>query len=301
MHQMRIPWEQYELTAYQWGSGPETVVLVHGGGLDSAMLSWREIMEAAPEKYTAYALDLPGYGSSDHPPDMQGTMFYPRMVEALATAVRFWGLDAFTLCGLSMGGAIAIGYALQYPQKVKALLPLDSWGLVSRMPLHGLWFAYVRSHFTARAFRWFAGSRALVRWSLMSSLIGDPHRITDALVTEVYELCKVPGAERSMQDFQRSSLTRSDTVPDYTASISRLLMPTLYVCGQKDMLVRSKDCVKAAKATPKGRACILLRCKHWAQKDRPEAFLQALDYLVQLTKTDTGAHDHSEKSIVFER
>ena len=300
MHQMRIPWEQYELTGYQWGSGPEIIVLVHGGGLDSAMLSWREIMEAAPDKYTAYALDLPGYGSSDRPQDMQGTMFYPRMVEALATAIRFWGLDLFTLCGLSMGGAISIGYALKYPKQVKALLPLDSWGLVSKMPLHRLWVAYVRSNVTARAFRWFAGSRMLVRRSLTSSLIGNRRRVTDSLVDEVYNLCTVPGADRSMQDFQRSSLTRSGTVPDYTASVSQLRMPTLYACGQKDLLVRSKDCIKAAKATPYGKACILLRCKHWAQKDRPDAFLKALAQLTQSEPLSAAERARSESDIVLE-
>ena len=108
MRQMQIPWERYELQVFIHGSGPNPLVLLHGGGVDSAMLSWREVMENLPQAYTAYALDLPGYGGSDCPDDMAGPTFYPRMKSALSAMVDFLGLESFVLCGLSMGWSVPL-------------------------------------------------------------------------------------------------------------------------------------------------------------------------------------------------
>jgi len=58
--------------------------------------------------------------------------------------VEHYGLSDFVLAGLSMGGAIAIGFALRYPQYVKALIPVDTWGISEKMPFHRFSYWYVK-------------------------------------------------------------------------------------------------------------------------------------------------------------
>jgi len=48
------------------GEGPP-VLLLHGGIVDSASLSWGEVVEPLAADFEVYALDLPGYGGSDWP------------------------------------------------------------------------------------------------------------------------------------------------------------------------------------------------------------------------------------------
>jgi len=277
MTEFLLPFEGMDIAMYRHGAGDTPIVLLHGGGVDSAMLSWREVMSCLPERYTAYAIDLPGYGHSGRPDGMEGAAFYQKHIAAVESVVDTLGLNTFVLSGLSMGGAIGIGYALAHPERVAALVPVDSWGLVSRMPMNGLYYWCVNTHALRASFRLFARHRWLVRWTVEVSLIGDKAKATDALVDEVFALCQVPNAEASMRDFQRSSLTRTNAIPDYTGRLSALAMPTLFMNGEKDALVPCKVSESAAGQVQHGRLHIMQGCRHWAQKERPEEYVAVVD------------------------
>lgn len=277
MTEFLLPFEGMDIAMYRHGAGDTPIVLLHGGGVDSAMLSWREVMACLPERYTAYAIDLPGYGHSGRPDGMEGAAFYQKHITAVESIVEALGLKTFVLSGLSMGGAIGIGYALAHPERVAALVPVDSWGLVSRMPMNGLYYWCVNTRALRASFRLFARHRWLVRWTVEASLIGDKAKATDALVDEVFALCQVPNAEASMRDFQRSSLTRKNAIPDYTGRLSALAMPTLFLNGEKDALVPCKVSGAAAKLVQNGRLHVMKGCRHWAQKERPEEYVAVVD------------------------
>ena len=49
---------------YTAGQDGLAVILLHGGGTDSALLSWREVIPALGEAHRVYAPDWPGYGQS---------------------------------------------------------------------------------------------------------------------------------------------------------------------------------------------------------------------------------------------
>ena len=49
------------------GLGDQVVVLVHGGGLDNARLSWELLIPELAKNLRVIAPDLPGYGQSDKP------------------------------------------------------------------------------------------------------------------------------------------------------------------------------------------------------------------------------------------
>ncbi|NCB31992.1 MAG: alpha/beta hydrolase [Clostridia bacterium] len=269
------------IAVYRHGTGEVPLVLLHGGGVDSAMLSWREVMAYMPERYTIYAIDLPGYGNSSRPEGMEGPDFYSKHIAVVEGVVDALGLHRFVLSGLSMGGAIGIGYTLTHPERVAALVPVDSWGLVSRMPMNGLYYWCVNTRALRAAFRLYARHRWLVRWAVETALIGDRQKVTEALVDEVLALCRMPNAEASMRDFQRSSLTRKRAIPDYNGKLSELSMPTLFICGEKDALVTRKVCAAAAKQVRNGRLHIMPGCRHWAQKERPQEYATVVDTFVQ--------------------
>ena len=125
------------------GSGEKILFLLHGGGEDSALLSWWGMMKNFTREYTVYAPDLLGYGKSDKP-DIQGEKFYVTHIEALNEIADQLEAHEFYLAGLSMGGAIAIGYGLKYPEKVKALFPISSWGVTQVLPVHILSYLLIQ-------------------------------------------------------------------------------------------------------------------------------------------------------------
>jgi pimeloyl-ACP methyl ester carboxylesterase len=49
------------------GVGDQVVMLVHGGGLDNASLSWELLIPVFTKNTQVIAPDFPGYGQSDKP------------------------------------------------------------------------------------------------------------------------------------------------------------------------------------------------------------------------------------------
>ncbi len=108
------------------GSGAETVVLLHGFGVEKD--AWLELATRLPG-YRIVIPDLPGFGESDKPVNIK----YDIRSQAIRLD-RFFdaiGLDRFYIAGSSMGGNIAGIYTVLYQQRVRGLILLDALGVNS--------------------------------------------------------------------------------------------------------------------------------------------------------------------------
>ena len=123
------------------GEGDTHVLLLHGGGYDSASLSYKHSIGPISEHYRVLAPDWPGYGESDKPEMEYSTEYYVGFLERLMNAL---GLEKASLVGISMGGAISLGFALRSPQRVEKLVLVDSHGLGGEVPGGVASYALVR-------------------------------------------------------------------------------------------------------------------------------------------------------------
>lgn len=107
------------------GSGPP-LVLVHGLG-GSAEGDWGRVIVPLAAHFHVYALDLPGFGRSEKPPDASYAI---RMQsETLAKFLDALNLQKTSLLGLSMGGWIVAHLAVVQPERVERLVLVDSAGV----------------------------------------------------------------------------------------------------------------------------------------------------------------------------
>ena len=105
-------------------NGP-AVVLVHGS--NASLHTWEPWVAILGESYRIITMDLPAHGLTGAVPDKRyGSPAQLRTVDAV---VRHLGLDKFTLGGNSMGGGVTWRYTLAHPEKVEAMLLIDSSGL----------------------------------------------------------------------------------------------------------------------------------------------------------------------------
>ena len=102
----------------------ETVVFIHGFGAD--LLTWYFCLVPLAAKYRLVALDLPGHGRSMADVGAADLIF---MTGWLDEAFDVLNIDAAHLVGHSMGGKIALGFAVSHAQRVKSLSLISPAGL----------------------------------------------------------------------------------------------------------------------------------------------------------------------------
>jgi pimeloyl-ACP methyl ester carboxylesterase len=254
------------------GTGPETVILLHGGGIDSAWLSWELLIPELAGKYRVLAPDWPGYGKSSQPDQPYQLADCARLLEGLLDA---WGVEKAALVGISLGGGIAIDFALANPDRVERLVLVDSYGLQDRTPLHQLGYMYVNFPFALEMTWASMKSRAITRWALKSLFFND-ERVTPDIVDQVYAEIKKPGAGKAFAAIQKHDITWTGLRSCFMDRLHEITAPTLIIHGDHDSLVPI-DCSRQAHQKIKGSQLqILKNCGHWPQRDCPDEFNQAV-------------------------
>lgn len=101
------------------GSGPEIFVLVHGNF--ASWRWWKPVLDRLPGGWRAIAPDLRGCGESPAGPLDASRWDIPELAEDLAAFVDGLDLPRFHLVGHSLGGAVALQYALHHQARVRTL------------------------------------------------------------------------------------------------------------------------------------------------------------------------------------
>jgi 3-oxoadipate enol-lactonase len=104
------------------GSGPG-LLLVHGHG--GAKEDFADHVERLAESHTVVTFDHRGHGSSDHPTDPCAYSLARMRADAWAVTDAV-GLERFRVLGHSMGGMVVRRMPLEQPDRIEALLMMDT-------------------------------------------------------------------------------------------------------------------------------------------------------------------------------
>ena len=111
-----------ELATWEYGSG-DPFLLVHG--YTGSSLDWSDVVENLATKHRVITVDQRGHGRSTKTSD-EGSYSLARLVSDLTQLVDKLGLSSFHLLGHSMGGMVAMRYALEAPQRLRSLILMDT-------------------------------------------------------------------------------------------------------------------------------------------------------------------------------
>jgi 3-oxoadipate enol-lactonase len=105
------------------GEGARTpIVFLHGVGSDRTV--WRLQLEQFAAERRAIAFDYPGYGDSDPAPEDNSRDDY---AAAILLAMKALGVERAHVCGLSLGGVVAIAMAHADPNACGSLILADTF------------------------------------------------------------------------------------------------------------------------------------------------------------------------------
>jgi esterase len=102
----------------KYGSGPPLVVL---HGLYGSSDNWVSIAKKISDRYTVYLPDLRNHGQSPHSREHN----YKTMANDLHEMIEDLNIVKFLLAGHSMGGKVAMKYALEWPESLYSLVIID--------------------------------------------------------------------------------------------------------------------------------------------------------------------------------
>ncbi len=99
--------------------GEHPLVLIHGNMVSSENLD--VLMSALSDDFTVYAVDLRGFGRSSYEQPIESIRDFSEDLRLLTRALK---LKRFSIMGWSLGGNVAMRYALDYPDDVHRLILL---------------------------------------------------------------------------------------------------------------------------------------------------------------------------------
>ncbi|WP_284010736.1 alpha/beta fold hydrolase [Haloarcula pelagica] len=246
----------------------QTVVLLHGGIIDAAGVTWPPVIDRLATDYHVVAPDLLGYGESDVPP---GPYSIGRHATVVGDFLDELGLDGVTLVGHSMGGGVAIQLALDRPSLVETLVPIDAYGLGTDLPNGRLSYLLAQVQvFNRVAIALFRHSRRFTRASL-DGIVHDLDALPADAVDAVYEEVQRPTAGAAFRRFREAEVTSSGYRTTFLDRFEEVAVPVRLAHGVHDDLFPLAWAQRAADRIPDASLCVFEDCAHWAPRENPDA------------------------------
>jgi pimeloyl-ACP methyl ester carboxylesterase len=229
------------------GQGP-VLLLLHG--LFGALSNWEQVVEEFSPRYRVIIPVLPVYDM----PLLQATVpglqaYVENFVEKLALP------PAFIVLGNSLGGHIALVYALHNPARVSQLVLTGSSGLFEdgmggSFPKRGDYnFVHERVGYT----------------------FYDPAVATKELVDEVFAV-----TNSNAKCLRMISIARSAQRHNLARELHRIAVPALLIWGLNDTITPPSVAHEFERLLPAATLCFLDHCGHAPMMERPAAFNRCL-------------------------
>ena len=245
----------------------EIVVYLHGSGPGASGYSnfkgnYPSLVAAG---YRCIIPDLIGYGFSDKPTDVDHPLSF--FVECIQQTLDCAGVERCTLIGNSLGGAVALGLALDDPQRVEKLVLMAPGGL-SELP------EYQAMPGMQKVFKVFGSGEpvtpAVMKDLFATGLMYDPKYATDELVAERMQIMQI----------MNGHVMATMSVPVLTGRLQEIQCPVLGFWGLEEKMMPEGGIMALARNTPHLRLILVSECGHWVMVEHEDMFNRAcLDFI----------------------
>lgn len=219
-----------EISYRESGQG-SPLIFLHAFPLASAM--WEKQIETFSATHRVIAPDARGFGGSDgfRENETPSILQMARDLNALLDALQIE--EEIILCGLSMGGYIALAFAREYSQRLRALILCDTRAEADTPEARAKRsenIAFLESHDSAA----FIGK-------MLPNLLGETTRRDNSGVVETVRVLASSQSAKACRDALRAMRDR----PNRSDELEDIGVPTLVVAGNEDGIIP----IEVARAT----------------------------------------------------
>ncbi|MEU2948825.1 alpha/beta fold hydrolase [Nocardiopsis alba] len=267
-HRERVSMPEGDLSVIV--EGPEQappVLLLSGGGVDSATLSWRHLIPDLARDHRVIALDWPKQGRST---PWEGIADHATLRRCVLAVLDRFASGPARVVGLSQGGAMTLDTAIEHPDRVERLVAMCPAGILEFPPVvhQALWLMARSTLLGSTLPGMMIGDRRKVEAFVRRSLFAGPVADFDQVIDEVMAEMEVNGASAS--DWQNTSIGPWRMNVDLRPRLREITCPALFLQGAEDVGVPPARTIAAAKAVPHARLELLAGHGHWLGRQSPE-------------------------------
>lgn len=238
------------------------LLFIHGFPLDRSM--WGPQVNALQKICRVIAPDLRGFGQSSETDGQAVPMdIYAEDMKALLDSLN---VKQVVVCGLSMGGYIALAFVAKYTDRVKGLILSN----------------------TKAGADTDAGRQGRLDTSIKIEQTGSTDMVVDGMAPKMLG----PGAKSETATLVRSMMARqrSTTVtsalrgmaarPDRTPLLTSIKFPTLIITGSADGVIPPSESEAMHTAIPHSTLVNIPEAGHLANLDKPDAYNEAVQSFI---------------------
>lgn len=256
-------------------SGPP-VFLIHGS--NASLHTWEPWVKELGDTYRLISFDLPGHGLTGQ--TLEDDYTIDGMVRFAKEIADLFKLDKVTLAGNSMGGAVSLKFALDYPQRTKALVLVSSAGMKRDETAEAVGAFSLVGNETARGLMRYVTPRFLLARTLRGVVADPDNFVTDEMVTRYWELLRMTGSRDATIKRFAAYATRGPLEP----LLAAVRAPALILWGTQDRLIPVTQGIRMAQTLPNSQIKIYSNAAHLAHEEIPQetaadtrAFLEILN------------------------
>ena len=225
------------------------MVFVHGSGASGDIWRYQTAYFA-----DSHAVNLPGH------PDGQALKSVDECVDWLRQYLRAMGCSTdVVLAGHSLGGAIALTFALKYPQEVKGIIIISSG---ARLRVHSVFLTTCEQAMAGHPHKW-------------HEMIEEWYRRTPAdCRMKIIESQKAVGPAVMLNDFLACDKF------DVMGRVHEIKLPALIICGESDFMTPVKYADYLGTKIANSRVVIVPGSGHSVFAEKPEVVNSAIEGFV---------------------
>lgn len=256
----------FKIHYHEAGSG-KPVIMLHGGGPGAT--GWSNFagnLPAFSKSYRTFLVDMLGFGQSESVVFDKESGITVR-ARALRDFLDVHGIERASFVGNSMGGSVALAFAVDYPERLDKLVLIGAAGMTKTLTVPQPTEGHRRLREAME------NPTVETMQALVNAMLYDPSIVSKEMIEERVVSARNEGHRSAAA---RSTAKLRDQAPEFSAVKAK----TLIVWGREDRVNPLEIGWLLLREIRDSRMYIFKHCGHWAQIEHQEEFNRiALDFL----------------------
>lgn len=274
-YNLSIPIKDIQMVYNDVGSSRITVIFLHGFPFDKSM--WDGQLEYLKSSFRVIACDMRGFGqSTDETSHLSMDLFADDLIQFMDEL----NLEKATICGLSMGGYIALNAIKKFPERFSGLILCDTQCIADPPEAKERRLKAIKDIESNGVFDFNDG---FIKKVFYKDSLKNKKELVEDIRNVIFS-----NSEHIMKQGLLALAERSETC----SILNEINVPTLILCGREDEVTPLVQSEMMQASIKNSKLQVIDKAGHMSNLEQPDAFNRhLLDFLNGIEDDDSKNHN----------